>query len=79
MSMEELILVNESKPILWMNSMYESYPNATTLFVMNENWPNKINFSKLMNERIGSTFTMFQNKVDLWNISDLDEFQWMNE
>lgn len=37
MSMEELILVNESKPILWMNSMYESYPNATTLFVMNKN------------------------------------------
>jgi hypothetical protein len=79
MSMEELILVNESKPIFWMNFMYESYPNATTLFVMNENWPNKIIFSKLMNERIGSTFTMFQNKFHMWNILDLDEFQWMNE
>ncbi len=37
MSMQELILVNESKPMFWMNFMYESHPNATTLFVMNEN------------------------------------------
>jgi hypothetical protein len=31
MSMEEFILVNESKPFLWINSMYESYPNATNI------------------------------------------------
>jgi hypothetical protein len=62
MSMEELILVNKSKPILWMNFMYESYPNATTLFVMNENWINwsKINFSKLMNEGLDQPSQCFK-------------------
>jgi hypothetical protein len=45
--------MDKTNPIDRMKSKYESYPTTRILILMNENDPNRWNFSLLMNETIG--------------------------